>query len=414
MGLPGSSECSLDVPSDGGLAVEAAPKTAVCGGTDVGSRLGCSSFGFLASAMKLPTTTCTGVAAISIPATQPPTMRPSLPASATLKPPVLLRVSPSSASKNEPERESISKWPSYVTIPPEVAGCRSVAVHRAPFAEIMHVVRGPCWEKAIILDATSSLGFTVIMWGVNDVPEDPKASSCFFLPDPGGRPLRLPSGLGVDPPPPDWAPVASVTPAAAVLSPKPMLPSGPYFLGLPLFFFTRSPPLTATIAPPLAPTPPEPGCCCCKPVAPESGRYIDPSGMSTIFMLLMGDEASGEAIGLKARDIPCITLAAEACGNPDGGGAAPNAAACCIMTPPAPACGGDPTRGGACCCCGCWCRSRTSISRQGGENPRAGAPAQLPSPVPQRASSGTVHMRSSRRLDVTFLPVQQKTDLEIE
>ena len=58
MGLPGSSECSLDVPSDGGLAVEAAPKPAVCGGTDVGSRFGCSSFGFLPSAMKLPTTTC--------------------------------------------------------------------------------------------------------------------------------------------------------------------------------------------------------------------------------------------------------------------------------------------------------------------------------------------------------------------
>jgi hypothetical protein len=38
MGLPASLECSLDVPSDGGLAVEA--------GTDVGSRFSCSSFGF--------------------------------------------------------------------------------------------------------------------------------------------------------------------------------------------------------------------------------------------------------------------------------------------------------------------------------------------------------------------------------
>jgi hypothetical protein len=57
-GLPGSSECSLDVPSDGGLAVVAGPKPAVCGGTDTGSRfIGCSSFGFLPSAMKLPTTT---------------------------------------------------------------------------------------------------------------------------------------------------------------------------------------------------------------------------------------------------------------------------------------------------------------------------------------------------------------------
>ena len=55
--------------------------------------------------------TWTSVAAISIPATQPPTMRPSLPTSATLKPPVLLRVSPSSASRYEPDRERISKWP---------------------------------------------------------------------------------------------------------------------------------------------------------------------------------------------------------------------------------------------------------------------------------------------------------------
>jgi hypothetical protein len=38
MGLPGSLECSLDVPFDGGLAAEA--------GTDVGSRFNCSSFGF--------------------------------------------------------------------------------------------------------------------------------------------------------------------------------------------------------------------------------------------------------------------------------------------------------------------------------------------------------------------------------
>jgi len=47
-------------------------------------------------------------------------------------------------------------------------------VHRAPFAEIIPVVRGPCCEKAFIFDATSSLGFTVIMWGVNEVPDDPE------------------------------------------------------------------------------------------------------------------------------------------------------------------------------------------------------------------------------------------------
>jgi hypothetical protein len=38
MGLPGSLKCSLDVPSDGGLAAEA--------DTNVGSRFSCSSFGF--------------------------------------------------------------------------------------------------------------------------------------------------------------------------------------------------------------------------------------------------------------------------------------------------------------------------------------------------------------------------------
>lgn len=57
MGLPGSSEDSLDVPSDGGLAVTAAPKPGICGGADEGSHLNGSGFGFFPSAMKLPTTT---------------------------------------------------------------------------------------------------------------------------------------------------------------------------------------------------------------------------------------------------------------------------------------------------------------------------------------------------------------------
>lgn len=59
MGLPGSSEWSLDDPSDGGLAAVAAPKPAAWFGVgaDVGSRFRCSSLPFLPSAMKLPTTT---------------------------------------------------------------------------------------------------------------------------------------------------------------------------------------------------------------------------------------------------------------------------------------------------------------------------------------------------------------------
>uniref|UniRef100_A0A0A9F521 Uncharacterized protein n=1 Tax=Arundo donax TaxID=35708 RepID=A0A0A9F521_ARUDO len=110
-----------------------------------------------------------------------------------------------------------------------------------------------------------------------------------------------------------------------------MLPSGPYFLGLPLFFLTSSPPLPPTTGP-LPPPAPAPGCC--RPGAPESGRYMAP-GMSPGFM---GDEAPGDAMVLTASGIPCITFAAP------GGGAAPYAA-CGIMTPPA--CVGEPTRGGA-------------------------------------------------------------------
>ena len=52
--------------------------------------------------------TCTGEAAVSIPATPPPKTRPSDPANDTLKPPVLLRLPLLSESKIEPDREMIS------------------------------------------------------------------------------------------------------------------------------------------------------------------------------------------------------------------------------------------------------------------------------------------------------------------
>lgn len=126
IGLPAeSSDDSLEVPCDGGLATDGALKPVICGGADEGSMFSPSDFCFFPSAMKLPTTTCiefseshqskqykknacnnvsrcrtcTGPAAISIPATPPPSTRPSGPAKAMLKPPVLLRVPPFSVSK---------------------------------------------------------------------------------------------------------------------------------------------------------------------------------------------------------------------------------------------------------------------------------------------------------------------------
>lgn len=57
------------------------------------------------------TDTCTGDAAISIPATPPPRTLPSEPANETLKPPVRLQLPLFSESKKEPEREIISKRP---------------------------------------------------------------------------------------------------------------------------------------------------------------------------------------------------------------------------------------------------------------------------------------------------------------
>ena len=57
MGLPGSSDDALDVPSEGGLAAQATPESAIGGGADEGSRFNGSGFGFFPSAMKLPMTT---------------------------------------------------------------------------------------------------------------------------------------------------------------------------------------------------------------------------------------------------------------------------------------------------------------------------------------------------------------------
>ena len=57
------------------------------------------------------THTCTGEAAMSIPATKPPKTRPSDPARDTLNPPLLLRLPLLSESKKEPDSEIISNRP---------------------------------------------------------------------------------------------------------------------------------------------------------------------------------------------------------------------------------------------------------------------------------------------------------------
>lgn len=89
--------------------------------------------------IKLPTTTCTGLAATKRPATPPPTTRPSGLASETLIPPDLLRAPPLSVGMKDPERESNSNRPSYVKVPPDESGCRRVTLEIAPLAERMHM-----------------------------------------------------------------------------------------------------------------------------------------------------------------------------------------------------------------------------------------------------------------------------------
>lgn len=115
----------------------------------------------------------------------------------------------------------------------------------------MQIARGPFCENAIIFADTSSPAFTVITCGVNPIPAEPRAAICtFLLLEPGGLPLlvffttspepgaplgELPKPGGVGPPPVDAAPTGT--------SESAMLPSGPYFLGLPLFFFNGSVPV---------------------------------------------------------------------------------------------------------------------------------------------------------------------------
>ena len=61
--------------------------------------------------------TCIGLAAISKPATPPPTTRPSGLAKETLNPPDLLLAPWFSEGVNDPDKESISKRPCQCTIP---------------------------------------------------------------------------------------------------------------------------------------------------------------------------------------------------------------------------------------------------------------------------------------------------------
>lgn len=85
----------------------------------------------------------------------------------------------------------------------------------------------------------------------NEYKTLPRAAICTFLllepgglpplvffptsPEPGAPPVELAKPGGVCPPPADAAPTGT--------SESAMLPSGPYFLGLPLLFFTGSVPL---------------------------------------------------------------------------------------------------------------------------------------------------------------------------
>lgn len=222
-----------------------APKLNIWGvGAEEGPDFKKFEFDFFPSAIKLPTITCTGEAAMSIPATKPPKTRPSDPARDTLNPPLLLRLPLLSESKKEPDSEIISNRPSYVTVPPDIVGWRSVTLQMAPLAERIHTVRGPCCENAKIFDAMSSPALTVMTCGVNPTPPTPpSASSCFF-PEPGGRPRwRLAEGSEADPAaPPPPPPESAREPGdwAVVANRNAMLPSGVYFLGRPRFFLAGS------------------------------------------------------------------------------------------------------------------------------------------------------------------------------
>lgn len=161
-GLPGPPDDSLNVPLDGGLLGPVPLIGTIFSGADIGSEGACSFGPFFPSVLKLPTTICTGEAAVRSPATPPPKTRPSGPARETLSPPVRLRWPPFSDRRNEPDSDSISNRPSYVTVPPEVAACRSVTFDMAPFADRTHTPRVPCWENDMIFADTSSPALTKI------------------------------------------------------------------------------------------------------------------------------------------------------------------------------------------------------------------------------------------------------------
>jgi len=149
LGAPPDDSLRLIVPLDGGLLGAAGATFSGVGDASDGdgaSSCCCCCFGgsFFPWVLKLPATICTGEAAVRSPATLPPRTRPSGPASETLSPPVRLRWPPFSDRRNDPDRDSISNRPSYVTVPPEVADCRSVTFDMAPFAERMQTARVPC------------------------------------------------------------------------------------------------------------------------------------------------------------------------------------------------------------------------------------------------------------------------------
>lgn len=108
----------------------------------------------------------------------------------------------------------------------------------------------------------------------------PRASSCCFFPEPGGRPRRFGAGGS------DEYPEAEPPPAGET-SARDMLPSGPYFLGLPRFFFTGS--LMLMVNP------------------PPPGRIS--SGGSPAWLESAGGPPA--AVGLKDRRTPGIVAAGE-------------------------------------------------------------------------------------------------------
>lgn len=57
--------------------------------------------------------------------------------------------------KQNISRREIVNQTSYVKVPPEESGWRSVTLDMAPFADRMQIAPGPCWENDIIFMVTS-------------------------------------------------------------------------------------------------------------------------------------------------------------------------------------------------------------------------------------------------------------------